>query len=156
IRHAFVSSPARATDREARVAHLGNARVPRYLDTLILPGTSSVRPIIMHAAALESRTTIGRIEPWHAIGFLTALSFALGLAEIPRSDWFTLATLSLASGVTAFSLMGTAAVLGGRWHFIEALFGGLDRVYLAHKWLGVWALGFASVHLAFKAGMDGW
>jgi len=97
-----------------------------------------------------------RIKPWHAIGFLTALSFVLVLMEIPRADWFTLASLSLSAGVTAFTLMGADAVLGGRWHFIETLFGGLDRVYLAHKWLGVWALGFASLHLAFKAGMQGW
>lgn len=97
-----------------------------------------------------------RIKPWHAIGFLTALSFALVLAEVPRAHWFTLAALSLSAGVTAFSLMAAAALLGGRLHVIEALFGGLDRVYLAHKWMGVWALGFASFHLAFKAGMQGW
>jgi predicted ferric reductase len=97
-----------------------------------------------------------RIKSWHAILFLAALSFALVLAEIPSIHWFTTAALSLAAGVTAFSLMGAAALLGGRWRFIEAQFGGLDRVYLTHKWLGVWALCFASCHLVFKAGMEGW
>jgi predicted ferric reductase len=96
------------------------------------------------------------IKSWHAIAFVAAISFALVLAEIPRADWLTTAHLSLAAGVTAFSLMGAAALLGGRWRFIEARFGGLDRVYLTHKWLGVWALGFASFHLVFKAGMEGW
>ncbi|WP_129645989.1 ferredoxin reductase family protein [Peristeroidobacter agariperforans] len=96
------------------------------------------------------------MKSWHAILFLTTVSFALVLAEIPRADWFTTAALSLSAGVAAFALMGAAALLGGRWRFIEAMFGGLDRVYLAHKWLGVWALGFASFHLAFKAGMQGW
>ena len=96
------------------------------------------------------------IKSWHTILLLTVLSFALVLAEIPRQDWFTTAAMSLGAGVTAFSLMGAAALLGGRWRFIEALFGGLDRMYLTHKWLGVWALGFASFHLAFKAGMQGW
>src|SRR5690606_38266436 len=43
-----------------------------------------------------------------------------------------------------------------RWGLVESALGGLDRVYLAHKWLGVWALGFASVHLTFKAGLDVW
>lgn len=97
-----------------------------------------------------------QVKSWHAIVFLTALSFALVLPEIPRADWLTPAALSLSSGVAALSLMGAAALLGGRWRAIEALFGGLDRVYLAHKWLGVWALGFASFHLSFKAGMQGW
>ena len=97
-----------------------------------------------------------RIKAWHAIAFLTALSFGLVLTEIPRGDWTTLAALSLSSGVTALSLMAAAAILGGRWRFIESWFGGLDRVYLAHKWFAVWALGFASFHLAFKAGMQGW
>lgn len=96
------------------------------------------------------------IKSWHTVLFLTVLSFALVLAEIPRQDWFTTAAVSLAAGVTAFSLMGTAAFLGGRWRPVEALFGGLDRMYVTHKWLGVWALGFASFHLAFKAGMQGW
>ncbi len=97
-----------------------------------------------------------RISSWQAIPFLAAVSFALVFAEIPRSDWLTPAALSLASGATAFSLMASAALLGGRWRFVEMAFGGLDRVYRAHKWLGVWALGFASFHLAFKAGMEGW
>lgn len=97
-----------------------------------------------------------RISSWQAILFLSAVSFALVLAEIPRGDWLTPAALSLASGVTAFSLMGAAALLGGRWRFVEVRFGGLDRVYRVHKWLGVWALGFASFHLVFKAGMEGW
>jgi predicted ferric reductase len=52
--------------------------------------------------------------------------------------------------------MGAAAVLGSRWKFIESRFGGLDRVYLTHKWLGVWALAFASFHLVFKAGTEAW
>ena len=35
-------------------------------------------------------------------------------------------------------------------------FGGLDRVYQVHKWLGIWALVMASIHLAFKAGLPAW
>jgi predicted ferric reductase len=97
-----------------------------------------------------------RIKAWHTIAFVTMVSFGLVMAEIPRNDWITLASLSLGAGVTAFSLMASAAILGGRWRLVESWFGGLDRVYLAHKWLGVWALGFASLHLAFKAGMHGW
>ena len=64
--------------------------------------------------------------------------------------------LSLGSGIAAVSLMALAAVLGARWKVIESLFGGLDRVYETHKWLGVWALVYASVHLVYKAGMPAW
>lgn len=91
-----------------------------------------------------------------AIGGIVLISFVLTLNEVPRSDWLTLAALSLASGVTAFSLMAATAVLGGRLMMIESLFGGLDRVYLAHKWLAVWALAFASFHFTFKAGIQSW
>ena len=83
-------------------------------------------------------------------------SFALAASAIPGSTWATTAMLSLGSGITAVSLMALAAVLGARWKVVESLFGGLDRVYETHKWLGVWALVFASVHLVFKAGAPGW
>ncbi len=91
-----------------------------------------------------------------AIAGIVLISFALTLPELPRSDWLTLAAMSLASGVTALALMASSALLGGRLKKVESLFGGLDRVYLAHKWFAVWALAFASFHFAFKAGMPTW
>lgn len=96
------------------------------------------------------------IKSWQAVLIPAAISFALVAAEIPPNTWLTMAALSLASGVAALSLMATAALLGGRWGFVESWFGGLDRVYQAHKWMGVWALGFASFHLVFKAEVDSW
>jgi predicted ferric reductase len=53
-------------------------------------------------------------------------------------------------------MMGTAALLGGRFGLIESVFGGLDRVYQVHKWLAVWALVFASFHLTFGADNEAW
>ncbi|MGE8220889.1 MAG: ferric reductase-like transmembrane domain-containing protein [Stenotrophomonas acidaminiphila] len=82
--------------------------------------------------------------------------FLLPALAVPRSTWPTTAMLSLGSGVTAVSLMALAAVLGARWKIVESLFDGLDRVYETHKWLGVWALVFASIHLVFKAGAQAW
>lgn len=92
----------------------------------------------------------------HVVLFLSVVTFALVLAGIPTGTWFTTAAISLASGANALVLMSAAALLGGRWRLVESAFGGLDRVYRAHKWLGVWALAFASFHLVFKAGMKGW
>jgi len=81
---------------------------------------------------------------------------ALLLLEIPRETWLTTATLSLALGTAALALMGAAALLGGRWPIVESALGGLDRVYLTHKWLAVWALAFASFHFVFRAELEAW
>lgn len=90
------------------------------------------------------------------IGALLALSFVLVAVALPAGTRLGLPALSLGSGVSALVLMAFASVLGARWRWVESAFGGLDRVYETHKWLGVWALVFASVHLVFKAGMPGW
>jgi predicted ferric reductase len=97
-----------------------------------------------------------KARPSHVVLFLSVVTFTLVLAGIPSSTWPTTAAISLASGASALVLMSAAALLGGRWRLVESVFGGLDRVYRAHKWLGVWALAFASFHLVFKAGMKGW
>lgn len=97
-----------------------------------------------------------RIRTWQAVLVPVVVSFALVALEIPRGTWPSTAALSLACGVSAVSLMAVAAVLGGRWGWVESWFGGLDRVYESHKWLGIHALVFASVHFAFKAGTQAW
>jgi predicted ferric reductase len=95
-------------------------------------------------------------KPWHVVLALVVVTSALVLADIPRDTWFTTAAASLALGCSALALMGTAALLGGRWPVFESLLGGLDRVYLVHKWLAVWALVFASFHLIFQAELRSW
>ena len=87
---------------------------------------------------------------------LAALSFLLVAMALPAGTRVSMAAFSLGSGVVALVMMAFASVLGARWKLVESAFGGLDRVYETHKWLGVWALVFASVHLVFKAGMPGW
>lgn len=96
------------------------------------------------------------IKSWQAVGFLVAAALAAVAATIPAGTWASTASVSLASAVAAFSLMAAAAVLGSRWRWLEPAFGGLDRLYAVHKWLAIWALVFASVHLAFKAGTPEW
>lgn len=97
-----------------------------------------------------------QMKTWQAVGGLTAVSYAVVFAAIPSGTWLSPAGLSLGAGVAGLALMGAAAVLGSRWSFVETVFGGLDRVYQTHKWLGIWALGFASFHFLFKAGMQQW
>lgn len=97
-----------------------------------------------------------QLKSWHVITLLAGISAALVAAELPAGTRLGTAGLSLACGVAALALMAAAALLGARWQFVEAAFGGLDRVYLVHKWMGVWALALASVHLLFKAGVPEW
>ncbi|HWT15222.1 MAG TPA: ferric reductase-like transmembrane domain-containing protein, partial [Patescibacteria group bacterium] len=87
---------------------------------------------------------------------IATVSTASVMAAIPNVDWVSTAAMSLSAGVAALAMMGMAALLGARWRWVESLFGGLDRVYEVHKWLGVWALVLASVHLVFKAGAPDW
>jgi predicted ferric reductase len=97
-----------------------------------------------------------RIAAWHVVTGISVITAALVLVEVPRDTWLTTATASLALGASALALMGTAALLGARWRVVESALGGLDRVYLTHKWLAVWALVFASVHLVFQAELKAW
>lgn len=97
-----------------------------------------------------------RIRSWQAVAVPAAIAFIATALETPAGSWPGTAAPSLASGVAALSLMALAAALSARVAVVESWFGGLDRVYLAHKWMGVWALGFASFHLLFKAEADGW
>ena len=96
------------------------------------------------------------LRAWQAVALVTAASVIVTLAQVPETTWWSSAALSLSAGVAAATLMGAAATLGSRWPFIETLFGGLDRVYLAHKWMSIYALAFASIHFVFKAGAPEW
>jgi len=97
-----------------------------------------------------------RVTSVPLISALVLLSYACALAAVPSTTWLSSATLSLGAGISALVLMAGAATLSARWAWVESVFGGLDRVYETHKWLGVWALAFASLHFTFKAGMEGW
>jgi len=98
----------------------------------------------------------GRLTASGLIIVLVVASFgSLLLSLAPQGRW-VLGTFALGSGIAATALMGAAAVLSARWSWVESAFGGLDRVYAVHKWLGVWALVFASVHLVLKSGDPSW
>lgn len=96
------------------------------------------------------------MKNWHClVGILLVTALTL-LIEIPADTWLTSATLSLILGTTALAYMAVSCLLASRWRVVESFFGGLDRVYDAHKWLGIWALVFASYHFVFKANLDVW
>ncbi|WP_443692508.1 ferric reductase-like transmembrane domain-containing protein, partial [Pseudomonas sp.] len=96
------------------------------------------------------------MKSWHCIVGILLITATTLLIEIPSDTWLTSATLSLILGTAALAYMAVAALLSSRWRAVEVLFGGLDRVYETHKWLGIWALVFASHHFVFKAYLDVW
>ena len=61
----------------------------------------------------------------------------------------------IALGATAFSLMALNLVLATRFAGLDALFGGLDQVYFAHKWMGITALICAALHQQIKINTPG-
>ncbi|WP_341304864.1 ferredoxin reductase family protein [Pseudomonas sp. TMP25] len=96
------------------------------------------------------------MKTWHCtLGILLITAVTL-LLEIPVNTWLTSATLSMIFGTTALLYMAASCLLGSRWRAVESVFGGLDRVYETHKWLGIWALVLASYHFVFKANLDEW
>ena len=58
-------------------------------------------------------------------------------------------------GLAALILMARGQILATRVAGIEALFGGLDRVYVLHKWAGIVAMAAVLVHDTVDAEMRG-
>lgn len=58
-------------------------------------------------------------------------------------------------GAVAFSLMALNLLLATRFPGFDRLFGGLDQVYFAHKWMGITALLCAALHQQIKINTQG-
>jgi predicted ferric reductase len=78
----------------------------------------------------------------------------------PASALKSLANLAALVGTVAFAV---ALVLGSRLHLVERLFVGLDRMYRAHRAIGLAAVGLAVLHAlllvlgwAPLSGVSGW
>ena len=70
------------------------------------------------------------------------LFLTLVLLAVPAFYFFPLsaqhnssAIFSQYIGVTALIAMGLSQVLSTRFRILETLFGGLDQIYVLHKWL---------------------
>ena len=96
------------------------------------------------------------IKAWQAIVGIVLITSITVLMQIPSETWVTSATASLILGAAALACMASSCILASRWHGVEWFFGGLDRVYDAHKWIAIWALIFAVYHFVFKAELDTW
>ena len=66
-----------------------------------------------------------------------------------------IALLSQYFGSGALIVMAISQLLATRFRVLEVIFGGLDRIYVLHKWLGISALAFILLHDTIDAEMDG-
>jgi predicted ferric reductase len=92
------------------------------------------------------------------IGFLVIAATAL----FPAYQLFTLpnvadkiALFSQYLGLAALILMAWGQVLSTRLRGIETVFGGMDRVYVLHKWVGIIAMAALLLHDTIDADMRG-
>ena len=82
--------------------------------------------------------------------FLPAIWFA-GMT----ADHHPIAVFSQYLGTVAIIAMGIVQLLATRWHGLETVFGGLDRIYVLHKWLGIGALAMILAHDTIDAELSG-
>ncbi|MFO1189633.1 MAG: ferredoxin reductase family protein [Alphaproteobacteria bacterium] len=71
-------------------------------------------------------------------------AFALSLRTGIPYGWMN--AFSLAAGSVSLVAMSLCLALAARPRFLEPIFGGLDRMYFYHKWLGITALGMLLLH----------
>ncbi|MEP0518769.1 MAG: ferric reductase-like transmembrane domain-containing protein [Hyphomicrobiales bacterium] len=58
-------------------------------------------------------------------------------------------------GSAALIVMGISQLLATRFRWLETVFGGLDRIYIIHKWLGVGAIAAVLLHDTIDADIRG-
>ncbi|KAA0889354.1 ferric reductase-like transmembrane domain-containing protein [Pusillimonas sp. ANT_WB101] len=79
-----------------------------------------------------------------ALSFSSVSAYGLGNA------------FGVATGSVAVVAMSQCLILAARPRLLEPLFGGLDHMYRAHKWLGITALGLMLVHNQFDPDFEHW
>ena len=65
------------------------------------------------------------------------------------------ASVGIALGSGSIAAMSLALILSTRFRLIEPFFGGLDRIYVVHKWLGIVALTLMIGHNTIEPELEG-
>lgn len=93
------------------------------------------------------------ISLWGLLALMSGLWLAAEPAVFQPATFFALrATMVQYSGVIAMTCMSVAMILALRPRWPEAWFGGLDKMYRLHKWLGIGALVVAVIHWLWAKG----
>lgn len=86
-------------------------------------------------------------------GFLALVTLAWGLADISPAHpsaaslpWHARQEALYLTGLWSIALMSLAMMLATRPVWLERPLGGMDRVFLLHKWTGILAIVFAALH----------
>ena len=88
---------------------------------------------------------------------LIALTLALpafGFAQL-AAQHDPVALFSQYLGSAALIVMAISQILATRVWGLETIFGGMDRIYVLHKWLGIGAMALIVLHDTIDAEMDG-
>lgn len=94
-------------------------------------------------------------------GYLALIAFAWGW-ELLSPEHFSAGSLAwgiyleglFLSGLFAISLMSLAMILSTRPVWLERPLGGMDRIYRLHKWSGILAVVFATMHWLLEMSDD--
>lgn len=90
---------------------------------------------------------------WGSFALLTLLWLAAEPSASDPANFFALRSAMMQySGVIAIGAMSLAMVLALRPRWPERWFGGLDKMYRLHKWLGIAALAIAVIHWLWAQG----
>lgn len=94
-----------------------------------------------------------KIALWALLAGLTLL-WALADSFLPSPlTYFSLRSVMVQyTGIIAMAAMSVAIMLAVLPRRVEPLLGGLDKMYRLHKWLGITALVFGSVHWVWAKG----
>lgn len=94
-----------------------------------------------------------RIVLWGLLALVTALWLAAEPTVFQPAPFFTFrADMVQLSGVVAMACMSVAMILALRPRWPEKWFGGLDKMYRLHKWLGIGALSVGIIHWLWAKG----
>ena len=86
---------------------------------------------------------------------LIAVALATPIAFLPplAAKFDPIALFSQYLGMAALIAMAITQIIATRFKFVEFLFGGLDRSYILHKWLGIGAMVAILLHDTIDAEM---
>lgn len=94
------------------------------------------------------------MRPFGLLLVAAALAVPVPWFLVMASKHDAIALLSQYFGAAALIVMAISQLLATRMRFLEVIFGGLDRIYVLHKWLGIGALAFILLHDTIDAEID--
>ena len=87
----------------------------------------------------------------YLILFISLLIWFIGIpSPVYRTVPFVRAQLLFVTGIISFLYLSLILLLSIRPKWLEKQFDGLDKMYVAHKWAGIWGLTFGLLHLSIK------